>query len=218
MMCDQVEALGCPLHVECWTSSLLGRLWELRVNLQPSSDGGDWALVRGGPIVKDIAAHGGRGAKLILSAVQRVDPDGLGVLCGELADRLPGDLLPDWAGQIGSASVVRATSARSPLDEEVMFLEAGGDGHEAHSIAVFIDHRLGGLAKHLGLIQAIEKFDGDVFGSGSSAVVPMPLNPIIACQRLRGAIMRTDASYGPPVGEKFADLRALALSRAHSLL
>jgi hypothetical protein len=162
-MCDEVAALGCPLHVECWTSSLLGRLWERRVNLQPTWDSVDWALARGGPIVKDIAAHGGRGAKLILSAVQRLDPAGLGVLCGELAERLPDDLLPEWAGQIGSARVVRATSACSALDEEVMFLEAGGE-------------------------------------------------------RLRGAIMRTDASYALPVGETFADLRALALSRARSLL
>jgi hypothetical protein len=197
---------------------MLGRLWELRVRIKPSWDGVDWALVLGEPIVKDIAAHGGRGAKMILSALERVESGGLGVLAGELSGRLPEDLLPDWAGEIGSARVVRATSACSVLDEQVMFLEARGDGHDAHSIAVFIDARLGGIAKHLGLVQALEHLEGEPIGSGSSAVVPRPLDPSLACERLRDAIMRTDASYGPPVGEKFADLRALALARAHSLI
>jgi hypothetical protein len=217
MMCDEVGALDCPLHVECWTSSLLGQLWELRVKLESSWDEVDWALVLGGPIVEDIAAHGGRGAKLILSAIERIDPGGLGPLCGELSDRMREDLLPDWACEIGSATVVQATSVGSGLGEVTMFLESRGAGHEPHTIAVFVDHRRGGIAKHLGLLQPIESLDYQMLRSGSSAAASKPLDPVLACERLHDAITRTDATVGPPVGEDFAGLRALALARAGSL-
>jgi hypothetical protein len=217
MMCDEVAALDCPLHVEWWTSMLLGQLWELRVSFEPSWDEVDWALVLGGPLVEDIATHGGRGAKLILSAIERIDPGGLGLLSGELSDRAPEDLLPDWARGIGSATVVQATSVRSGPDEVAMFLESGGAGHEAHTFAAFVDYRLGGIAKHLGLVPPIKSLDYEMFRSGGSAVAPRALDPVDACERLHEAITRTDAIFGPPVGENFAGLRALALARAGSL-
>jgi hypothetical protein len=108
----------------------------------------------------------------------------------------------------------------SPLDGEVIFLEAEQPAFGPHTVAVYIDYRLGGIAKHLGLILPLEQIDTEVLadpaldGRRREAV---PIEPVFACRRIRAALELTEARPHLPVGDTFADVRAIALARASAL-
>jgi hypothetical protein len=219
-MCHQAGALQCALDAERWASSLLGRLWERREILTPA-DAADHAFALGKPIVEDFALVNTRGAAIALQAIQKVADGGLGPHAGELALKLshPARPIPDWVAEIGTAKVARAAIAGVPDEGDMVFLEARSPTHIPHTVVVYLDHTLGGFAKHLGLIQPIESFEHGLGDDPLPCGVPIrPLEPALAARRIRAAIALTDGCPDAPVGETFADLRALTLLRARSVL
>ena len=98
----------------------------------------------------------------------------------------------------------------------MVFLEVRRNREDSHTLAVYIDYRANGIAKHLRLLRPISSVeealrDGEV---ESHAARIRPVEPALACARIRAAIESTDTARDPDLGEGFADLRALAIMRA----
>ena len=171
-------------------------------------------LVLGRPLLESLVDVGNVGAKTALLGVAGIETGQLGRLALGLADRLASVSVPDWVGDVGKVGIVRAFSGRSPGDGEALLLETDRTAYYPHMVAVFIADRLGGMAKHLALTRLIdpaspEFADDDVDCPQGFRLV----DPVLACRRVRLAIERTDADPSPPVGDTFADCRALAIAR-----
>jgi hypothetical protein len=212
MLCSEAASLDTPLVVEQWTSCLLGRVWQRR-SLVPENRGLDPMFFLGRPILESFADVGGDGAKTVLTAVAQIDGGPLGSLARELADALTHATTPDWVGQVGTATIVRAFSDRVRGDGEALFLETDRVGESAHMVAVFIDARLGGMAKHLSLTRPFDPLNlpGESVDGGSFRF--KEVNPALACKRVRVAIKRTDEGLSMLASERFAYYRALAIAR-----
>jgi hypothetical protein len=216
-MCRKVATIDAPLHLEMWASWLLGMIWEdCAVEL---SDGRIVRAFQGGMRnVDEIARVREPGAMMALLALDGLDQGPIGERAWELALRVSDYSLPTWIPWVGHADIARAMVASSS-DGDLLLIEAWRPD-ESHTIGAYIDHRLGGIAKHLGLIRPIDyllehEWESD---EGESFMHEMRVvDPAWACRHLREAIELTDASLDPPVGERFAELRALALSRASIL-
>lgn len=193
---------------------LLGRAWAHR-GRGPQPRCADPMLAAGMPVLDAFADVGGGGARTALVALGRLDRGELGCLALKLAAGME-EPIPNWVSEVGTAAVVRAFSAESPGDGETLLLEAEPGQGTAHMLVVFIDARLGGIAKHLGLTRVIDPMNSDDHQPGAAEARAMRLGAIapgVACQRVRQAIEITDSRRCPAVGESFAPLRALALAR-----
>jgi hypothetical protein len=207
-----------PLDLEWWASMPLGQFWErCAVTLR------DGRTVRAFEMATRFVDAIGRsrepGAKAALRAIDALEHGRLGEHAYKLALELGAAPVPSWMALVGHADVVRAVAAHSS-DGDVMFIEAHRGTDDVHTIATYIDHHLGGAAKHLGLVQPIDvmlELEPDI-GVGASFVPLLePIDPAEACRRLVNAIGVTDGIPDPPVGGKYASLRALALTRGLSL-
>jgi hypothetical protein len=206
------ENLGSVYEAEYFVSSLLGQLWERR-GTAPPLEGFDQDLILGAALAQDLAEHRGRGGRLVLHAIGRLAVDGLGALGAELA-RLVDEELPVWANDIGRSKVTSALCASVPGDGVAILLEVAGVGMVDHGVAIFIDERQAGIAKHLGLVlgkdQTPPDFENELGG--------VPIDIRDAAQRVLDAISVTDSQPDAPVGETFAQLRTIAIARAASAL
>jgi hypothetical protein len=205
--------MSTPLELEWWASSLLGQFWE-RCAVELPDGGVVRAFQMATRFVDAIGRTSRPGAMAALLGLDALDQGPLGHHAYELAVQIDEYSLPSWIALVGHADVSRAIGARSP-DGDVIFIEAHR-GDDVHTIAAYIDHRLGGAAKQLGLVRAIDQLleQEREIEDGWSAAELEPIEPGEACQRLVAAIEVTDAIADPPVGEKYASLRALALTRA----
>lgn len=216
-MCRQVATIDAPLQLEMWTSWLLGQIWErCAVEL---TDGRVVRAFQGGVRNADELARAGEpGAMMALLALDSIDYGPIGERAWELALSIADYSLPSWIPWVGHADISGAMAASSP-DGDLVLIEAWRPD-ESHTIGVYIDHRLGGIAKHLGVLGPIDALlmDDSEWNEGESFMREMRVvDPAWACRRVRAAIELTDARLDPPVGERFAELRALALSRASML-
>ena len=112
------------------------------------------------------------------------------------------------------ARIERAFCDRRPRDGEALLLEAHPPSGEPHGLAVFIDARMGGIAKHLALVRAIDP--AGLSGSDDSdygGLEFVEVDPELACDRVCTAIDRADAARGLTPNEGFVYYRALALAR-----
>jgi hypothetical protein len=212
-LCREARALTSVLEMECWISSVLGQLWEQRYEAPPLEL--ERAFVLGAPVAEQLARSGVGGARLVLQAIACVDRGALGARCGQLADGLGAEPLPAWARRRRRVRVWRAVAAGIPGDGEVVCLGARGGGRPAHTLAVFVDERQGGVAKHIHLLDSLEAWAEDVLGPRGALGAPgVELTPAIAAERVVDAIRRTDENPDAIVEESVGALRALALARA----
>jgi hypothetical protein len=212
-LCEEAAAQPGVLELEQWTSLLLGRIWTHRT---PTSGDApvDVMLAAGTPMLESLVEFGGATAKTALAAMGRLDRGGLGRAAAELAATLDAPL-PDWITDVGTAEVVRAFADHSPGDGEAFLLEVQPGHGTPHMVAVFVDARLGGIAKRLGLIRVVDPLEPDPQRPGTGGRGPRfrPVDRTLACRDVRAAIALTDATLRPEVGEDFVGHRALALAR-----
>lgn len=213
-MSQRAQQFDNPLDLERFVGSLLGRIWERRL-LLGADEQPRYALVLGSPIVASIAEHGGAGAPTLLRAIESLERGALARHAGQLARGLPRVGVPDWIEQVGTAEVTRAFSASSPGEGEAILLEAC-TGARGNTTAVFIDGRLGGIVKHIGLLEPVDAVTEGHVGP-RSRIAWAPADPVLACRRVRLAIDATDSMPHPPVADTYAELRAIAAARAGSL-
>jgi hypothetical protein len=167
-------------------------------------------LRAGEPILDSLAELGTASAKTTLAAVGQLDRELLGHCARRLAAALDGST-PGWLEELGMATIERAFSDCRPRDGEALLLEAHPPSGEPHMLAVFVDARMGGIAKHLHLVRAMDPAGSDDPDFGGSRFVEV--DPELACQRVRTAIDRADAACGLAANESFVYYRALALAR-----
>jgi hypothetical protein len=212
-LCREAQALTSVLEMECWISSVLGQLWEQRYEAPPLEL--ERAFVLGAPVAEQLARSGVGGARLVLQAIASVDRGALGARCGQLADGLGDEPLPAWARRRRGVRVWRAVAAGIRGDGEVVCLGARGGGRPPHTLAVFVDERQGGVAKHIHLLDSLEVGAEDVLGPRGALGAPgVELAPATAAERVVDAIRHTDENPDAIVDESVGALRALALARA----
>ena len=212
-LCEEALALTSVLEMECWVSSVLGQFWEQRFQAPPLEL--ERSFVLGVPVAEQLARSGVRGARLALHAIATVDRGALGLRCAQLAGDLTAQSLPAWARRRARARAWRAVAARVPGDGEVVCLGARGGGCPSHTLAVFVDERQGGVAKHIHVLDALEVWADEVLGPRRALGAPgVELTLAGAAQRIVEAIRRTDEDPDAFVDESVAALRALALARA----
>lgn len=230
MCADAAAAAGeSALELERWTSWLFGELWRRRGRVL--DDDGSWELALGTPIIEDMAAVGGEDARIALSAIARFDRGELGAYAFELECRLrdedPDYELPEQVAGVGRPTITQAAVVAGDEDGEVLFVESRWRDEDPHTVTVFVDGRLGWIAKRIGLVVGLdavrEQGRRERGGSPYRATEydlsnPDPLDPVLACGRLRDALLATDLLIWPPVADDYAALRALALSRACALV
>jgi hypothetical protein len=230
-MLHDVDRMETTLELEWWASWLFGEMWRRRARV-PADCQESWELVLGAPIVEDMAAVGGRAGHRALTALARFDRGELGsrafdLACG-LREAAPDDEweLPDHIRRVGRATITQAEVTVPDPDGEALFLESRSGDEEPTTLAVFIDARLGGIAKRLGLVRSLDEIaEIERREQGGSPYRPdryelsnrVVLDPVEGCRRLRDALLLTDLLLWPPVEDDYIAHRALALSRACSL-
>jgi hypothetical protein len=167
-------------------------------------------LRAGEPILDSLAELGTASAKTTLAAVGQLDRELLGHCARRLAAALDGST-PGWLEELGMARIERAFSDCRPRDGEALLLEVHPPSGEPHMLAVFVDARRGGIAKHLDLVRAMDPAGSDDPDFGGLRFVEVDAE--LACQRVRAAIDRADAACGFAPNERFVYYRALALAR-----
>jgi hypothetical protein len=221
-VCSEAAALGSALEAELWASGLLGTLWSQRFNLRPEEIE-DYGLVFGGPLVEAVARLGGAGARVALGMIQRVDDAELGLRAGELARRIDTGHppLPGWIAGVGDAEIERTAVMREDVFDDgfTVFVEARHLDGERHAVGVYIDNNLGVMAKDILLADSIERVEQIMRDKPDpdGKLRMEPLEPGVVAGQIHAAMELTDITLGPPVGEDYAGLRALALLRADEL-
>jgi hypothetical protein len=212
-LCRQAALIEDPFVLEQWTSSLLGHAWQRRGWVAPEQRV-DAMIALGRPVLESFFDVGSVGAKTALLGVAGIETGALGRLASALADSLPDVSVPGWIDEVGRAGIVRVIADCSPGDGEALFLEADPAACHPHMVAVFIADRLGGMAKHLALTQVIDTDPPERGDEEHDFRYGLrPVDPVLACRRVRLAIELTDVDPEAPVGETFADCRALAIAR-----
>jgi hypothetical protein len=212
-LCEEAAAQRGVLELEQWTSLLLGRIWAHRT-LRSGDAPVDVMLAAGTPLLESFVEVGGSIAKTALATMGGLDRGGLGRAAAQLAGTLDARI-PDWIEDVGTAEVVRAFADRSPGEGEALLLEVQPGHGTPHMIAVFVDARLGGMAKRLGLTRVVDPLQSDPqrLDTGGPAPRFRPVDPALASREVRVAIALTDATCHPEVGEDFVGHRALAIAR-----
>ena len=219
-------AADSTLSLECWVSWLFGELWRRRGRVLGDSDQ-SWELVLGTPILDDMAAVGGENVQIALWAIARLDRGELGSYAFELLMRMqdvePGLGRPEQVDHVGRATITQAAVCEGGEDGEILYVESQCGDEAPHTLAVFVDGQLGWIAKKIGLVTGLDEIrEQSREERGGTPFVrreydlsdPDPMDPAIVCGRLRDALLSTDLLFQPPVGEGYAVLRTLALSRA----
>ena len=210
-LCRDATKIDRPFDLERWISFVLGRVW-LRRGRLPDLPDEDLMFVVGKPLLDACVGIGGSKGKTFLSAVAQIDRGQLGIVAGVLAGAIPRARVPPWMARVGEpTAITRAFSASGPGDEEAVLLQTDRTGAEAHMIAAFISGELGGIAKHLGLLRVIDPLDEDA--PDASGLRFREVDPVLAANRVRVAIERTDNDLAAPVGEEFSANRAIAIAR-----
>jgi hypothetical protein len=215
-LAKNVNSIRDPLTLERWASSFLGRVWE-RGRRHREDPEHDYGFALGAAMVEAIGDAGGRGARMALLAISRLDDGTLAWHAEEWADSLSRIPVPKWVDAVGEAEVVRATSISRPGDGEGLFIEVDQPSIGLHTVAAFIRDDRGGVASYLGLIQPFDVLDFRQFEAAAGHRRPArreEVEPTVACHRLRAAITNTDRNFDVDVRDEYADLRALALNRA----
>jgi hypothetical protein len=211
-ICRAAAKIDAPFDAEWFVSDLLGQFWERRNVPYTHDEPEDYEMALAS-LVQSIAVTGGAGARIVLETIRRLDRGALGALAGIRADALPCAPAPGWIEAVGTARVTGARAASLRGDGEGIFLLVLGDLVPRHTIAVYIDERTGGIAKHLRLLTPNAFSDAGPWDEFGDDVKLTSVDAVLACGRARAAIERTDALMLAPVGGRYAEFRMLVLAR-----
>ncbi len=210
-LCRDATKIDRPFVLERWISGVLGRVWARRGPL-PDLPAEDLMLVAGKPLLDACVCIGGVKGKTFLSAVAQIDRGQLGIVAGVLVGAIPRARVAPWMGQVGEpATITRAFSASGPEEEEAVLLQTDRTGVDAHMVAAFISGELGGIVKHLNVLRVVDPTVDDTLGDARSRF--REVDPLLAADRVRVAIERTDDDLAASRGVEVSAHRAIALAR-----
>jgi hypothetical protein len=213
-MVRDVGRVADPFEAERWASWVHGKIWEQRYKAPPTRHL-DWALVLGARIAEDLAEIGTADAKACLYALSWADQGAFGALCEKLISDLGHVEMPAWAHRISEVELVRAAADQRPGDATVLLFDVRREGNDPHTLCVYVDERHDGIAKHLHLMLPFEEMPvaGCAASRQDSPMWFVPVGLGWACRQARQAVQRTDEDDDPPIGEIYAENRAMTLAR-----
>ncbi len=201
-----------PLTAEIWASqmwSVWGELSEGKMDPLELFAGGLIAYCAGHPTTDSLT---------VLLALAAVASEPYGSKARRAAQRLGTvDVAgPAWAEMIGAPTPESAWLSFDPADDDGVMVMVGYDGPAgAHTLGVFVDHNLGGIAKDsFALPVSIDEVVARLRESNDSESMDYrEISLAEAAARWRDAFKLTDKSVDPPVTEDLRHLRALLNAR-----
>jgi hypothetical protein len=198
-----VGAMRTPIEIEGWGSWILGQTWKQRTRLHAYTEL-DWMVAIGSPMIGMIAAVGGQRARKALTSIALLDRGPFGRYAAAVALTMPAwKTAPGWVGEIGGAKLTAARTADILEDEKIFLFDMARPGGQRHTVIAGIDDD--GYAVDLCLAEGMDPDDWD------EEIVEVDLAE--AARSVRSAIERTDENHRVPVSPRYADARALVLSR-----
>lgn len=205
---DHFEAL----EIEMWASQVWSAWQELSVvDIDPVQ------LFAGG-LIAYCAGQATSEALTVLRALGAVVPDPYGSKARRTARRVAqgGIVEPAWAETIGEASATSAWLSFDPVDDDDLSVLVGFEGPSGtHTLGVYVDHNLGGIAKDGFAVPApIDQAVARLRESDDTGPVEVREIAVAeAAARWRDAFKMTDMTLEPPVTRDLRHLRALLLAR-----
>ena len=160
-------------------------------------------------LVDELERFGDAAAHLVLRGFAAVGHGGLATASAAAAGRVRRVFVPSWAEQIGRAEATDALALADPEGEGSagVFIEYEYADGTPHSVAAYIDHDRGGIAKHVSLVRQIDDLppaDG----------LPLERVSVDEARRLlRDALTVTDPEVARVNGDSTWELGALAWAR-----
>ena len=217
--CSAATRVEGLVEAEYFVSEMLAMLWKL-----PGRElNSDWESEIGGELLREIAAHGGTGAALILAGMRVLASTELAAQAGELADSLTavGTSPPEWAAEIGSAEITRtAVMSEAVFDDgRTYFIEFVRADESCEALGIYVDHNLGGSVKDLLAAPSIDLVRETMEANQEEGpkLTLEEVDPGLLAARVRAAFYLTDHTLGAIVEEDYPSLRALALHRVRAL-
>jgi len=212
-----VGELGDALEAECWASELVSMWSGLEL---VDADAGDVFLPA---FVRALQRKASPKALVALRALSAVGSESHGDCARAAADRLASRGVPEpsWSGQLGRLEpVVAELMFEEVFDDGLsVFIEFVSPAAERHTLGIYIDHNLGGLAKDAflagplsGVRRELSLRDPDAAGTGLRE-----LDLPEARARVEAALYMLDHALDPPVDKDVRALRALVDARLRLL-
>jgi hypothetical protein len=206
-----------PLAVEVWAS----QMWSMWASYELT--GPDAVEVFAGGVIKHAAKLATPGALVTLRALGAVAPEPYGSRARREADRLAstGVAEPGWAPTLGAVEATFAWLTYDPIDDDWVSVLVGFDGPAGPTtIAVRVDHNLGGMAEDFAVLpQAIETVLLEL-EEHDDETVPVEFREMSleeAAARCTEALELTDMTLDAPTSEEFDELHALVMARLAKL-
>ncbi len=207
--------LSGPIECESYASNLAS-FWES--GTVTTTLGTDGAAAIGYSVIERLRRSRERAvAGQLLAGLAAV----AGEPIGELADAFLGELAlrpsetPPWFGSVGYARAIRAGRIEDPTTEDgaIVMVDLLWPCGERGGVSVFIDRRLGGLAKHILAGPSIDHNRAEIDAHEGRRWPFEVLSAGDAAALIGEALERTAASADPPVGPTLAPLRAFVRSQ-----
>ena len=168
-------------------------------------------------LVTHLERVGDTGALLMLRGLARVAGGAVAPAAAKAADRLAraGVLAPSWSEAIGAATPTGAWMIPdSDFDDgEILFAEFQQPGCPRHTVGIYVDHNMGGVAKIIGLTVSMEETTAELYGLGTPQ--PLPLEEM--GPRMRAALKKVHPLRRRSFDHEDAVHYALACARADAL-
>jgi hypothetical protein len=201
-----------PLAVEWWASEL----WSV-LQGQRFGDMDPVALFAGG-LIDYAAGRGTPEALAVLRAVEAVAPEPFAAKARSAGMRVAaaGIREPSWADAVGQATPTEAWLTFDAVDDDGVSVMVGFEGPAGpHTLGVYIDHNLGGIAKDSFVVPAtIDEVMARLSDQGDSDCTRHRQIAIgEAAARWLDGFEMTDMTREAPVTDDLRNLRAMVFAR-----
>ncbi|MDQ1391350.1 MAG: hypothetical protein QOF30_327 [Acidimicrobiaceae bacterium] len=201
-----------PLAAEVWASQMWSVWGELSEGQMDPIE-----LFAGG-LIAYCAGHPTSDSLTVLRALAAVASEPYGSKARRAVHRVASNDVaePAWAEMIGTSVGASAWLSFDPAHDDGVMVMVGFEGASgAHTLGVFVDHNLGGIAKDsLALPVSVDEVLARLReGEGSESMEYREISVAQAAARWRDAFKMTDKTLDPPVTEDLRHLRALLMAR-----
>lgn len=205
----------CLLDAELWAS----RLWDVAASYEVV-DGREEGV--GAELIRYLSWQRTEESVRVLRALAAVAPAPYGRRAAAAADRLVRRDVPDpaWAPLVGDVRPVEACLLEDVVDDDGVDVMIAFDGAAGpHTVVMYVDHNLGGIAKDAFCVDTpiseVVRVVTQHADGASQATRPITIEE--AAARWRAALEATDTTIAPPVSDELRAVRALLESRLSTL-
>ena len=206
-----------PVVVEMWASHLWS-IWEDQYLIDM-----DAVEVFAGGLITYAASQNTKNALAVLRALAAVAPEPYGSRARRAAHQMTGRgglADPPWADAVGTARPTVVWLTYDSVDDDGVSVMVGFEGRaDVHTVGVYIDHNLGGIAKDAFAVPApISDVLTRLQETDETEPVEYREIPVAeAAARWRDALGMTAMTHEPPVSDDLPELRALLRARLRAM-